>query len=256
MGGEKGSGSVPSSIPLGSPPHGRGKGFWLGAVLYTAGITPAWAGKRAIWSRSAKKSKDHPRMGGEKHIWLTSGRQWMGSPPHGRGKDLDAPTANISPRITPAWAGKRNLDNESVGKRQDHPRMGGEKQFVPAFSVYVSGSPPHGRGKVEAAAEKLGVERITPAWAGKRFLIIIALRSTQDHPRMGGEKQFVPAFSVYVSGSPPHGRGKVEAAAEKLGVERITPAWAGKRFLIIIALRSTQDHPRMGGEKPLFRVIG
>ena len=51
-------------------------------------------------------------------------------------------------------------------------------------------------------------------------------------------------------GSPPRGRGK-GLILGKVGAEtRITPAWAGKRAYTTADLLTTQDHPRVGGEKP------
>ena len=52
-------------------------------------------------------------------------------------------------------------------------------------------------------------QRITPAWAGKSYLIGTGLGDTKDHPRMGGEKQKSGEADSKEIGSPPHGRGKV-----------------------------------------------
>ena len=66
--------------------------------------------------------------------------------------------------------------------------MGGEKTILLKNSSPYSGSPPRGRGK-EVADEGIGgIIRITPAWAGKSFMITSQFFSSRDHPRMGGEK--------------------------------------------------------------------
>ena len=66
-------------------------------------------------------------MGGEKVTGLAAPTIEPGSPPHGRGKgDLDF-DALASIGITPAWAGKRQLQNILFSMMRDHPRMGGEK---------------------------------------------------------------------------------------------------------------------------------
>ena len=49
MGGEKPLGKVQQCVLLGSPPHGRGKVAGPGVALLHPGITPAWAGKRAVF---------------------------------------------------------------------------------------------------------------------------------------------------------------------------------------------------------------
>ena len=71
-------------------------------------------------------------------------------------------------RITPAWAGKSVAGSVRVGVAGDHPRVGGEKIYPLCFSVFTTGSPPRGRGKAEYQAAMDTVDRITPAWAGKR----------------------------------------------------------------------------------------
>ena len=87
MGGEKVPVAEQASNGKGSPPHGRGKDsagyFWLEGSR----ITPAWAGKSVFGDVPLHISRDHPRMGGEKFDWESSGPPDTGSPPHGRGKD-------------------------------------------------------------------------------------------------------------------------------------------------------------------------
>ena len=66
-------------------------------------------------------------MGGEKSGFFPVFRLVQGSPPHGRGKDLHSTERYQTARITPAWAGKRELFETVCVLNQDHPRMGGEK---------------------------------------------------------------------------------------------------------------------------------
>ena len=87
VGGEK-TGERPAASPApGSPPRGRGKGF--GGIFpgFLARITPAWAGKSRRHAESRTKSKDHPRVGGEKLKQRMCSTAIAGSPPRGRGKD-------------------------------------------------------------------------------------------------------------------------------------------------------------------------
>ena len=51
----------------------------------------------------------------------------VGSPPHVRGKAACSGIAENEFGITPACAGKRDLNRFSVGFFGDHPRMCGEK---------------------------------------------------------------------------------------------------------------------------------
>ena len=109
VGGEKSQSLVMQTASRGSPPRGRGKGFYdvAGAVGFR--ITPAWAGKSYRQERHCCFLRDHPRVGGEKDAVTIANIGRQGSPPRGRGKaeaELDAET---KARITPAWAGKRSV---------------------------------------------------------------------------------------------------------------------------------------------------
>ena len=67
--------------------------------------------------------------------------------------------------------------------------MGGEKYTKSRKPLYLQGSPPRGRGKVEEP-EMIDMSMgITPAWAGKRFTHTPSGSAYQDHPRVGGEKK-------------------------------------------------------------------
>ena len=189
-------------------------------------------------------------MGGEKSWWGDEVTPKQGSPPRGRGKEVADEGIGGIIRITPAWTGKRRERSSSRTNRRDHPRVGGEK-----FSRYRAresnqGSPPHGRGKARSRCFVVEVMRITPAWAGKSQGHRADRGAEQDHPRVGGEKRLISIRSVYQSGSPPHGRGKVSLFTHINVHERITPAWAGKRCQGRFLLKYPWDYPRVGGENP------
>ena len=127
--------------------------------------------------------------------------------------------------------------------------MGGEKNtdFV---SLFVSlGSPPRGRGKEIGVIFVEWRRGITPAWAGKSFIVILSMRSLRDHPRVGGEKRQLQHGRHQRLGSPPRGRGKVPGRSQKASGRGITPAWAGKSGCAGRKCRHPADHPRVGGEK-------
>ena len=133
------------------------------------GITPAWAGKSQTLHFNSHRTGDHPRVGGEKYAGRRHRGDLKGSPPRGRGKGQLHPWAAFHAGITPAWAGKRSWKHDHVRKHGDHPRVGGEKSFIYQFPFFRRGSPPRGRGKAACGALAGGVQRITPAWAGKRL---------------------------------------------------------------------------------------
>ena len=70
---------------------------------------------------------DHPRVGGEKQTSPPETGRPLGSPPRGRGKALHDIECACSAGITPAWAGKRQNDQDDCSFYKDHPRVGGEK---------------------------------------------------------------------------------------------------------------------------------
>ena len=169
-------------------------------------------------------------MGGEKIRICPPRPVWEGSPPHGRGKEIEPSTIARTVGITPAWAGKRSPASNSRPLLKDHPRMGGEKVPVAEQASNGKGSPPHGRGKDSAGYFWLEGSRITPAWAGKSVFGDVPLHISRDHPRMGGEKCTVVLTACSNSGSPPHGRGKAIKHRSRNHQPGITPAWAGKRL--------------------------
>ena len=84
------------------------------------------------------------------------------------------------------------------------------------------------RGKGYAGVVFLIDERITPAHAGKRCVMMIGGFYEKDHPRACGEKQSANRLPFPMSGSPPRMRGKDERRPGQNGQAGITPAHAGK----------------------------
>ena len=105
------------------------------------------------------------------------------------------------------------------------------------------------RGKDRRETDTEVVDRITPAYAGKRLQGLGPSRSTQDHPRVCGEKCNVKKSSINAPGSPPRMRGKVHVVAVFCSVYGITPAYAGKRPSYYGESSAYRDHPRVCGEK-------
>ena len=147
VGGEKSISCWKRSMPVGSPPRGRGKGLCAPAPPRGRWITPAWAGKSWTPRPPSARRGDHPRVGGEKALGGAAEEGFVGSPPRGRGKVRVGQDVDEAPRITPAWAGKSFLQLHLFGGVQDHPRVGGEKSSHVGTASNPLGSPPRGRGK-------------------------------------------------------------------------------------------------------------
>ncbi len=242
------------TVRRGSPPRGRGKVVPAVIVIGALGITPAWAGKSALWPRCGRDAEDHPRVGGEKADTLGEVLMEMGSPPRGRGKgeNMNAYAEGIG--ITPAWAGKRlSILGLSKGG-EDHPRVGGEKLVQQLHGLHGQGSPPRGRGKGLLLWPFPLLQGITPAWAGKSLSSSSTVCMDKDHPRVGGEKPHRPCHPVGVLGSPPRGRGKGSHPFLGACNAGITPAWAGKSTGKGQHPERGWDHPRVGGEKMIAHI--
>ena len=101
--------------------------------------------------------------------------------------------------------------------------MCGEKQKRKLCLEDFLGSPPHVRGKVRRHRNDYLSVRITPACAGKSFLILDMNRFPKDHPRLCGEKGLWQCSQISIPGSPPHVRGKGEHKRKSTRGNRITP---------------------------------
>ena len=133
------------------------------------GITPAYAGKRPALLAALSQGWDHPRLCGEKLVFLSLLILLLGSPPPMRGKAHGSVCHLRHHRITPAYAGKR-VDLCTISSRsKDHPRLCGEKRFHDVLLIFRRGSPPPMRGKAQSLHGRLYQWRITPAYAGKRL---------------------------------------------------------------------------------------
>ena len=152
-----------------------------------------------------------------------------GSPPRGRGKGCHIRTHCPDRGITPACAGKSPWSFRCSPKRQDYPRLRGEKSIQLVFHLTAPGSSPLARGKATCAVSDNLHSRITLASAGKSELIGIGTELNQDQPRMGGEKARILAAAHHFGGSPPRKQGKVGIQTMFDRVCGNTPVWAGKR---------------------------
>ena len=105
--GEKPERKAPRRPRLGSPPRMRGKETDSRRQCCSAGITPAYAGKRTLFCLAGRRNRDHPRVCGEKCSDHIDKGMIEGSPPRMRGKVLCICPLFCVLGITPAYAGKR-----------------------------------------------------------------------------------------------------------------------------------------------------
>ena len=158
------------------------------------------------------------------------------------------------PRIIPAWAGNAQDRVNGPGRNPDHPRVGGERGYLPIGVGVAYGSSPRGRGTLRAATDFAGLGRIIPAWAGNAVDGGETHVLSTDHPRVGGERARSRQWTWTQSGSSPRGRGTRVLAHRRGRRVRIIPAWAGNASLAAGRLSGPPDHPRVGGERTVRGV--
>ena len=196
-----------NGIP-GSPPRVRGEGHRRAARPWSGRITPACAGRSMGNKQKVLISQDHPRVCGEKTPRMYRGTRPRGSPPRVRGEAPDLATAATELRITPACAGRSTGQREGSARREDHPRVCGEKHGRRRPCETCTGSPPRVRGEVLDLLGDVRHLRITPACAGRRKIVADYLELGRDHPRVCGEKTIRLMILTSAAGSPPRVRGE------------------------------------------------
>ena len=194
---------------LGSPPRMRGKAAKSEDAAAIDRITPACAGKSSRNETCWHRPWDHPCVCGEKIEMPYELLLKEGSPPRMRGKAFGLVLYKVEIGITPACAGKSVLES----------------------LLYKSnwGSPLRMRGKVVHRPWRRLRLGITPAYAGKSPALCGPPASSQDYPRVCGEKPNRLVWDHWKEGSPPRMRGKELSVFLQVVDVRITPACAGKR---------------------------
>ena len=134
-------------VECGSPPRMRGKPLRTPHLCKSVRITPAHAGKTALYCASSMSASDHPRACGENWKRALTLSATSGSPPRMRGKRKEVSHGRKGIRITPAHAGKTVPAAELFSSYSDHPRACGENSLLTLSLFSLGGSPPRMRGK-------------------------------------------------------------------------------------------------------------
>ena len=228
VGGENGSRSPHTGASRGSSPRGRGKRRFIWVFLTSRGLIPAWAGKTPITVAGCRRSRAHPRVGGENPREALTRSSQGGSSPRGRGKQAGDVCPSERGRLIPAWAGKTFYVFVCLVAHRAHPRVGGENSSSSVSTRMPKGSSPRGRGKHCSPARTGTGSGLIPAWAGKTIRFARATHAARAHPRVGGENRSTIRQPLAGMGSSPRGRGKRKLGPNECLSERLIPAWAGK----------------------------
>ena len=152
----------------------------------------------------------------------------LGSPPHTRGRFINASFQFRFQGFTPAYAGKMVPVVTHALTAWVHPRIRGEDTGFFLMPGASSGSPPHTRGRSGQLRALQALGRFTPAYAGKMQALSMASIASRVHPRIRGEDN--PRLDNFgnAPGSPPHTRGRLGMMMAGAAVLGFTPAYAGK----------------------------
>ena len=173
----------------GSSPRVRGKRNAKRRCMRLIGLIPACAGKTAIAVALRESIGAHPRVCGENIACWPANVSVSGSSPRVRGKPYDGVSLSVSVRLIPACAGKTDLAPVVASIRGAHPRVCGENWIKFAQWLVATGSSPRVRGKLHELYERLLVERLIPACAGKTGVHCTDSVRTGAHPRVCGENR-------------------------------------------------------------------
>ena len=90
--------------------------------------------------------------------------------------------------------------------------------------------------------------RITPARAGRTFVLSFAIISNRDHPRPRGKDFLIVSLTPSGTGSPPRVREGLIPFGKPFFINRITPACAGRTENELYQGNKIWDHPRVCGK--------
>ena len=171
-------------------------------------------------------------MCGKNRYILCSSTKTLGSPPRVREKRLNTRHLSLELGITPACAGKTYIQQFQFKEYEDHPRVCGKNWISWTLMSVWQGSPPRVREKLFAKGCRGLILRITPASAGKTCLYLCDLVRTWDHPRECGKNSTLILLLNINIGSPPRVREKHTLPLLPSDVLGITPACAGKTYIV------------------------
>ncbi len=151
-------------------------------------------------------------------------------------------------RTTPACAGRTPTSRPGPRSWTDHPRLRGENVTQDVFTSSDLGPPPPARGEPETVVLEDGVDRTTPACAGRTRRRLSGRGGRSDHPRLRGENPSARPSAGPAAGPPPPARGERSWCGVLPEDRRTTPACAGRTRAKQAARAERKDHPRLRGE--------
>ena len=193
---------------VGSSPLTRGKPDLVANGVHFSGLIPAHAGKTKGRPRTAPQASAHPRSRGENVAAACHSRRLTGSSPLTRGKRGRSARPDRCPGLIPAHAGKTRTQCTTRPVPRAHPRSRGENDVRRENLVFIPGSSPLTRGKLDGLHCVSPSEGLIPAHAGKTYCQDCQALILPAHPRSRGENGRIMADTTSGAGSSPLTRGK------------------------------------------------
>ena len=198
-----------SERSAGSSPHTRGTPGPLEFTRPAARFIPAYAGN--AWSASSSRARRsvHPRIRGERGLYLK--------------------ITCVVIRFIPAYAGNAYSVMILFEARSVHPRIRGERRTSRPSRSGVTGSSPHTRGTPITRVPIAIYVRFIPAYAGNAMYGCSMLALLTVHPRIRGERRVVILTHDELPGSSPHTRGTRRLQVPAKVRDRVHPRIRGER---------------------------
>ena len=130
----------------------------------------------------------HPRLRGEDSAQTRGGRTAPETPPLARGRQI------------------RSISHSSL--KWKHPRLRGEDRGKVQSDQKSRETPPLARGRLRGCRVRRGLNRNTPACAGKTSRLTCGISRRKKHPRLRGEDLKPPRIGTARRETPPLARGR------------------------------------------------
>ena len=229
----------------GPPPRTRGTRRLGSLETADHGTTPAYAGNAFFCWTSTVRSRDHPRVRGERAPGADPTTAARGPPPRTRGTRPRRRRRRRLDGTTPAYAGNATGPDARHASSRDHPRVRGERVLLLIFVATRLGPPPRTRGTLVCVVVVSAVPGTTPAYAGNASTGDFVCGRVRDHPRVRGERLPSGSRPCWKTG-PPRVRGERNQAWTELDWG-MGPPPRTRGTLALLLLR-----PVIGGTTPAY----
>ena len=210
-------------------PACAGSAEFVALDSFVSRFIPACAGSATPEERAEHIGAVHPRVCGERELFVVYLWNKYGSSPRVRGALLNAPSGCPDLRFIPACAGSAGFLLPVLRARPVHPRVCGER--------------PTGESL------RLVRVRFIPACAGSASEHRSDILRPTVHPRVCGERDAQAQLRALKHGSSPRVRGAHSVRQGRYVFRRFIPACAGSAHLRLSTTGRRTVHPRVCGER-------